>query len=198
VTDQLRRRLRAMDPVPPTTPVEPADSPGTRALVGAIMQTQPQTPIQPPAPEHRPRWLPILAGAAVVAAVAVGGVLLVNRPDAPAGGDALELALPATDTMGMCVPFSVDVLADMSPAFAGTAVDVSGNRVVLDVERWYTGGDAAQVVLNAPPSGVLLGGQIDFREGERYLITAAEGTVNVCGFSGEATPELEAAFEQAF
>ena len=162
------------------------------------MQTQPQTPIQPPVRKNRPGWLPVLAGAAAVAAVAAGGVLLANRPDARAGGDALELSLPAGDTMGMCAPFAVDVLADMSPAFAGTAVDVSGERVVLDVDRWYAGGDTSRVVLNAPPSDVLLGGQIDFREGERYLITAADGTVNVCGFSGEATPELEAAFEQAF
>ncbi len=37
-----------------------------------------------------------------------------------------------------------------------------------------------------------------FRVGERYLVTATDGTVNGCGFSGPATPELERAFEEAF
>ena len=38
----------------------------------------------------------------------------------------------------------------------------------------------------------------DFVEGERYLITAAEGSVNFCGYSGPADPTLTAAFEDAF
>jgi hypothetical protein len=38
----------------------------------------------------------------------------------------------------------------------------------------------------------------DFEVGQQYLITAAEGTVNFCGYSGPATPELTAAFDQAF
>jgi len=33
--------------------------------------------------------------------------------------------------------------------------------------------------------------------GQKYLITAAEGNVNFCGYSGPATPELTAAFDAA-
>jgi hypothetical protein len=206
VSDNLRQRLRAADPVPRATPVEPADSPGTRALVEAIMQTRPDIPptagTSPTAaePRRRPRWLPAVAAAAGVAAIAGGGALIAaNRADPPTSVDALELRLPDNTTMGMCIPFSVDQLAEMSPAFAGTATDVTGDTVVLRVDRWYGGGDASEVVLVAPdPDTISLAGGIEFQEGERYLITAAEGTVNYCGFSGEATPELEAAFEQAF
>jgi len=43
----------------------------------------------------------------------------------------------------------------------------------------------------------LIGG-IDFVEGEQYLITASEGNVNYCGFSGPATPEYRSAFEEVF
>jgi len=39
---------------------------------------------------------------------------------------------------------------------------------------------------------------VDFRTGGRYLIASTNGIVNGCGFSGEATPELEAAYAEAF
>jgi hypothetical protein len=97
------------------------------------------------------------------------------------------------------VPFEVRYLAKMSPAFAGTVVTVGEDSVVLDVDRWYTGGDADRVQLEARGGdAVALGYGVDFAEGERYLVTAAEGTVNGCGYSGPATPELERAFDTAF
>lgn len=168
------------------------------------MQTQPRAATAPADgnPARRRRRLPALGAAVAVAAVATAGILLAaNRtdPPGPVAADALDLRLPAGNetSMGMCAPFSVDLLADMSPAFAGTATDVTENRVVLDVDRWYAGGGSDTAVLDVP-NGILLAGEIDFREGGRYLVTAAEGTVNLCGFSGAATPELEAAFEQAF
>ena len=164
------------------------------------MQTQPQTPTAPPTPEQRRRWRPVLGVATAVAALATAGILLAaNRPDPPVAADTLELRVPGGDetSLGMCAPFSVDLLADLSPAFAATATDVAEDRVVLGVDRWYAGGGADTVVLDVP-NGILLAGEIDFREGSRYLVTAEQGTVNLCGFSGEATPELEAAFEQAF
>jgi hypothetical protein len=37
-----------------------------------------------------------------------------------------------------------------------------------------------------------------FEVGAQYLITAYDGNVNYCGFSGPSTPEFRAAFEQAF
>jgi hypothetical protein len=39
--------------------------------------------------------------------------------------------------------------------------------------------------------------RIEFREGERYLITASDEDVNYCGFSGSATPSFDA-FDEAF
>src|SRR5690606_30842071 len=49
------------------------------------------------------------------------------------------------------------------------------------------------------PAGMeaLIGG-IPFEEGGSYLITAYDGTVNYCGFSGPATADLRAAFDEAF
>ncbi len=86
----------------------------------------------------------------------------------------------------------------MPVALAGTVTEVQPEQVTVDVDRWYRGGDA-DVVTIAVQSGnsVALDG-VDFRQGERYLITATDGTVNGCGFSGPATPDLEQAFDQAF
>jgi hypothetical protein len=43
----------------------------------------------------------------------------------------------------------------------------------------------------------LIGG-IPFEVGGQYLVTAYDGNVNYCGFTGESTPELKDAFEEAF
>jgi hypothetical protein len=39
---------------------------------------------------------------------------------------------------------------------------------------------------------------VDFQQGKRYFVTAAQGTVNGCGYSGPASAELEQAFAEAF
>lgn len=150
---------------------------------------------------RRSRRLPMLAVAAGVATVAVVGVLLATNQEEPGGeSDAVELSLPDTGgAMASCLPFIVEHLAEMSPAFAGTVTQVDGDRALLSVDRWYAGGDAAEVLVTVPDGAhIALNGVIDFREGEQYLVTAEGGTVNLCGYSGEATPELAAAFEAAF
>jgi hypothetical protein len=54
------------------------------------------------------------------------------------------------------------------------------------------------VVLETTPGMEALIGGIAFDVGQLYLITAADGTVNFCGYSGVATPEMTAAFDEAF
>lgn len=39
---------------------------------------------------------------------------------------------------------------------------------------------------------------VDFVVGDQYLVTATDGFVNGCGFSGPATSEFETAFTSAF
>jgi len=52
--------------------------------------------------------------------------------------------------------------------------------------------------LVAPEGMEALIGGVTFEPGQQYLITATDGVVNYCGFSGPATPELQALFDQAF
>lgn len=190
---ELRARLARLDPAPPSLETVPFTSLRAQELLERAMTTPSRT--------RRPL---LLAGAASVAvAAAVGGVLLTQAdPVAPSGPTTLALSVPGGDggvSMASCIPFDVAQLKAMSPAFAGTVTEVAGDSVTLDVDRWYAGGDADQVVVSQPGGGaaVALDG-VAFEKGTRYLVTAAQGVVNGCGYSGEATPAFEQSFEEAF
>ncbi len=164
----------------------------------------PATPSTPPGGATRRRRILTLAAAAS-AAVVVAAILVATTggdDDAEIAGEVagppLELSVGASDALASCMPFDIAFLADMSPAFAGTVTAVEGETVTMTVDRWYAGGDENTVVLTSSPGSVALIGGIDFQLGGAYLVTAAEGTVNACGYSGPATPELTAAFEEAF
>ena len=100
--------------------------------------------------------------------------------------------------MAMCLEFDVATLAEMGPAFAGTVVELTDSVATLEVDRWFTEGDAEIVEIGYTPGFEALIGTPALEVGQRYLITATDGVVNGCGYSGLATPEYEAAFEQAF
>lgn len=156
---------------------------------------------RPQAPRRRRRLVPAVAVAAGMTALATAGVLLAaNLLGARGEPDVVELRLPdAGGAFASCLPFTVEHLATLPSAFAGTATAVAGDRVVLSVDRWYAGGSAAEVVLDVPDGAhVALIGDLDLREGRQYLITAENGVVNLCGYSGEATPAMAAAFDAAF
>ena len=86
----------------------------------------------------------------------------------------------------------------MPVAFSGSATEVGEDSITLEVDRWYTGGDADVVQLaNYEASTVSLDG-FKFEAGDRYLVTATDGTVNFCGYSGPWNQERADAFDQAF
>jgi hypothetical protein len=158
-----------------------------------------------PLPRPGRSRLPLIAGAAAaVAALAVGAVMMAggNTPAAkPKAQTTLALALPsAGGAMQSCIPFDVKYLKDMSPAFAGTVTATGSSSVTLAVDHWYAGGTADVVTLTQPDANgaVSLEGGITFEQGKRYLVTAVEGVVNGCGYTVEATADMEAAFAEAF
>lgn len=155
------------------------------------------------APVRRPSIHLIGAAAAAVLVVALGAFAVMR--DDGTESSTMHLALagsePGATSMTSCIAFSADLLADMDTAFDGTVTSTSGGAVTLAVSRWYKGGDADAVELAVPGGGagstVSLDG-VEFIDGERYLVSATDGSVNLCGFSGPWTAELEAAFVQAF
>lgn len=203
--DDLRARLAAADPLRAGGPLshlaEPTpDQIREHAMSVLDSDRDPDAATQPDGDgPRRParRWL---AAAAALALVATAGATLLNvRQNEPAPATRVALSAPSSGVAGSCLPFDVAILRDMPVAFAGTATAVDQDSVTLRVDRWYRGGSADQVVISTPDpnSSVNIDG-VAFRAGERYLITATDGTVNYCGFSGPATPELERAFAEAF
>ncbi len=145
----------------------------------------------------------LILGVVAAAVIAIGGAAIINNLNDDSASEpdtvsSLELSLGEGSSTASCMPFDVAVLAKMSPAFAGTVTSVEGETVTLNVDRWYTGGDASTVVLQAPSGMEALIDGFDFKVDQQYLITAAQGNVNYCGFSGISTPELSAAFDAAF
>lgn len=189
----LRARLAALDPMPPSAVPEPLARERAEQILEAAMTESRST---------RRRPLLLAAAAAAVLVAGTGAALLTGDDPAPTADPptTLELALPAPDVSASCVEFRVEYLADMPTAFAGTVTDISDAAVTFDVERWYAGGSADVVIVakvDSTTSAVL--DAVTFAAGGEYLVTASEeGVLNGCGFSGPASPELTAAFAEAF
>jgi len=197
-SDDLRVRLARLDPAPALDPVE---SPRAPELLERIMSTP---VLSSPEPVGKPRqrisaagW----AGLAAAAALVLGGAAVSLNGDATPTKEltTLTLNLPGSNVMQSCLMFDPQFLKGMTPAFGGTVTSVGGGKVTLDADHWYAGGpaDTVELALPDPNSSASLDG-VQFEVGKRYLVTAAEGNVNGCGFSGLATTELENAYKEAF
>ena len=186
----LRDRLAASNPVPPSEPVDPITSDRARAVMEKAMTPRTSEP------RVAPRRFPLLGAAAAALVVVIGGAALFGG--LRTSGDPLVLTAHGSDSMASCLPFETGTLAGMSPAFAGTVVELTDSVATLDVDRWFTGGEGAIVEIEYTPGFEALIGTPSLEAGQRYLITATDGVVNGCGYSGLATPEYEAAFEEAF
>lgn len=117
--------------------------------------------------------------------------------DSTAGG---TLSLTADGAAaGKCAVPSPDVLSGFDTAFAGTVTSVEGGTATLSVDQWFTAGDAATVTVDAPSKDMQdLLMAVDFQEGSSYLVSASDGRVTLCGFTGADTPELQSLYDQAF
>ena len=200
MTDEMRERLARLDPMHSGVPTEPATTESSRELLEQIMSTPTTERAEQPAPARRTWTVAVAAVAALVLAVA-GGIALTGGDDTPPVADAppFELDAGEEDLLAMCIVFSPEELERSAEiAFEGTVTAVDGPTVTLTVDTWFRGGDAAEVVLNAPQGMEALIGGIPFTAGNQYLISALDGNLNYCGFSGPSTPELRQAFEQAF
>jgi hypothetical protein len=211
---ELRDRIARADPAAgPVT--DPHTSPTARALLEEIMST----PVLESQPAHddaterpRRRWVAAaLVAAAAVVAVALGVALAATGDEggdelagapvvttAPGKLKVLELATGTEDVMAMCVAITPELIAEMPVAFKGTVDSSEGGIVTLTIDQAYQGTDAQVATLVAPEGLEALIGGVAFVLGQQYLITATDGVVNYCGFSGPVTPALQAMFDQAF
>jgi hypothetical protein len=195
VTDhELEQRLQRIDPVPAPTSVDTPDSPRARAIMEQIMQTQ-AAPVEEPTSSRR-RWVAAAAAVAGAAAAIAIGVAVVRNDATSSEPVAATYQLQASDPMAMCL-----ALTDAAPppsgaiAFGGTVTEVTADKVVVDVDQTFAGGEVDVATLAAGPdvTDVALDG-VEFVPGERYLVTVVDGRVQTCGVSGPASPELEAIY----
>ena len=120
----------------------------------------------------------------------------------PASRVSARCAACSSGAAGSCAVPDATALAARNPvAFEGTAVTVAADKVTLDVQRWFANrpDGVTRVELANPggPDAVALDG-IAFTTGRSYLVSAVDGTVNICGLSGESSPELLALYRAAF
>lgn len=202
--DELRAALAAADPAR-SAALDPMTSPRARELLERAMTSDLSTPTTTgPTRAARPSrtpWLAAAAAAVVLAGAGAAYLAAVGDDPAPAGsGGELVLAAPDVDPISLsCLPVSAEALAGLPVALAGTVSSVDAAEVRLDVTRWYRGGDVGTVVLrNAEARLQALLGTPDFQVGEDYLVSASEGAISVCGLTGPAGPELQAAYDEAF
>ena len=195
--DGLLERLRSRDPAALLPPADPARV--TRLLEDA-MSHDPSTDTR----RRRPlTWL--VAAAAVLVIAGVGAFALLGGEDQPAVPTAkdpaptvMELSARPSSAAKCAVP-TAELLSNQETAFDGTVTSLTDGLVTLDVGHWYRGGPADQVTVDAPPAGMqalLLAA--DFQVGQRYLVSANDGFVTVCGFTAAYFDDLAALYAEAF
>ena len=121
--------------------------------------------------------------------------------DDPGTGDSSPLALTADSAAAAkCAVPVADTLATFDTAFAGTVTSLDDGTATLSVDQWYAGGDESGTVTVTSPSEQLqdLLLAVDFQEGRSYLVSAEGGRVTLCGYSGEAGPEMQTLYDEAF
>lgn len=200
MTDELRIQLSRLDPMPPDVATEPVTTQSSRHRMERVMSSTVQQPITK-SPQTRRVWTLAASGIAAVSIAAVGFLSAggyFDRDPAPVVAVPVEYSLGANDSLASCLAFDVEILRPMEVAFEGTATAVDGDTVTLKVDRWYKGGEGESVSLVGTQGLEALIDGIRFEVGEQYLITATDGNVNYCGFSGVSTPELRSAFDEAF
>jgi len=200
--DELRSRLRSSDPagsLPPAAPHEVA------RLLEDVMATELTTESRETGTHNRGplTWLVAAAAAVVIAGVGLFGfyALTGDTDDngGPAAASVTELDVPAGAGAGKCMVPNAEVLADADVAFDGTVTSIVGDVVTLEPTHWYAGGPTDIVEVTAPSEQLQrVASAVIFRTGERYLVSARDGHVTLCGFSAPYDEGLAAVYAEAF
>ncbi|SNY64799.1 hypothetical protein [Paractinoplanes atraurantiacus] len=189
--DDLRALLRRADPAR-DLPASPQRFP-----LEDIMTTA--TPA-PPAPRKK---IALAAAALVLVAAGIGWLTLRPEETTPTvtTQELRTVQLTAPGVQAKCVEPTAEVLAERADfAFAGTVTAVEGATVTLDVTRVYRGDAAGQVrIAQAGDSSEQMMGSGKFENGKKYLVASSQGSMLICGYSGEADAEgLQGLYDRAF
>jgi hypothetical protein len=215
--DRLRALLRSGDPADALPPADPAALKGLlEDVMSADLEIRPAGPEAEPRRRTRATWL---VAAAAVAVIAAGGAFAVvgltgddagapqaDQPSAssPASGLGTPVAGKTTEltagTAARCVGEpTAALLSQYDQAFQGTVTAIDGDTVTLQTADVFNGEVGETVHVSAPRAGFdQLLNQVQFKVGGTYLVSAYQGSVSLCGFSGPATGDLHSLYEKAF
>jgi hypothetical protein len=197
--DALLSRLRAADPAASLTP---ADHDRVAQLLEAAMsdtQLHPTESRETGTHDRSPlTWLVAAAAAVLIAAAGVFAVATHDAKHTPSAQPTVT-QLSAARTSGRCVPLNVGVLEAQTVAFRGTVTTLTDGTVTFTVSHWFRGGptDLARVIAPQPVLQPLVEAA-RFKVGGDYLVSAHDGQVSACGFSGPATGSLASLYSQAY
>lgn len=196
-------RLRAADPI------RAQDVPdASLARISARIQEHIMTDFQhnPTAPRS-PRPLAVIGGFALVGALAFavvfGPSFGLQRPSPIAAGPTPTAEAPTDDPgggggMASCIMYDPATLPTFDVVFDGTVTAIDGDQVTFEVGTGWKGVDGS-VTLTVPGTSVALTGPMpDFEVGGRYLVTAAGGNVNGCGYTLAFDEATAASWAAAF
>ena len=194
---ELFERLRAHDPAASLPPAGPAQ---VARLLEDAMAHDHDTPARRRTPLT---WL--VAAAALLVVAGVGVFAVVGGDDEPQVPTAQDPAPTVVElsarppVAGRCAVPTAEILSNQETAFDGTVSAITDGTVTLDVTEWYRGGPADQVTVDAPPADMqALVQAADFQTGQRYLVSANDGFVTVCGFTAAYSDDLAALYAEAF
>jgi hypothetical protein len=201
--DDLRARLRASDPA---ASLPPADPTRVARLLEDVMSTELTTENRATGTRDRSplTWLVAAAAVLIIAGVATFGFLGHDDPAAPPTAvDATtvtELSAPGDAAyQARCMVPNAETLANQTVAFDGTVTMLADDVVTLTPSHWYVGDETDLVRVRAPAADLQqLVGAAEFEDGGRYLVSATDGEVTVCGFTAPYSADLAAIYEQAF
>ncbi len=164
---------------------------------------------------HRSTLTWLVAAAAVVLIAGVSIFALVNRgsddPDNVPVADReptttttnlpISVTRLAVDnaTSSRCLVPNSELLRSQSLAFDGTVESLTDGVATLVPTEFYRGEPTDLVTVVAPGEDLqALLVAVDFKEGERYLVSATDGRVTLCGFTAAYTPQLASLYAEAF
>ncbi|WP_243058962.1 hypothetical protein [Nocardioides sp. SR21] len=206
--DELLHRLQASDPA---ASLPPADPERVARLLEDVMSTELTTENRETGTHDRSplTWLVAAAAAVIIAGVGIFAFLQLNDDSTtPVAVDPVQVSDPTVTVLSApqeaayaakCMVPSAEVLAGQTVAFDGTVTGIDGSTVTLTPTTWYAGDPTDTVEVQAPSADMqLLLSAVSFEDGGRYLVSATDGRVTLCGFSAAYSDELATIYARAF
>ncbi|MBA3782326.1 MAG: hypothetical protein H0X12_10815 [Nocardioides sp.] len=209
--EELRRSLSAIDPAARLTPAPPEQV--ARLLEDAMSNHTPEL-----RPETTRRRSPLVWVAAAAAVVVIAGVSFAalrsdddvqsptaqeptsQAPEQPVAEPGSTTALVTGEAVeAKCMVPNVRVLRGNTLAFDGSVTSIEGDQVTLAPTTWFKGTPTETVTVTAPSKQLQeLLVAVDFQVGGRYLVTAFQDTVTLCGFSAPYSEDLDKLYQDAY